>query len=127
MNVHEAIHHAESLLPGEPAAEGDIDPRWQAIIGVAAFIESSPEEVWQFTAKWGTSSDPDLRDAVATCLLEHLLERHFELLIPRVEALALSSKTFCSTVASCWQFGQAKQPRNTARLNRLLERCGSAA
>jgi hypothetical protein len=78
MDVLEAIRQAESLLPGEPVEEGQ-DPRWQAIIAVGEHIESDPEVVWSFIRRWGSHRQEDLRDAVATCLLEHLLEHHFTL------------------------------------------------
>ena len=70
MTVQEAIADAESLLPGQPAAEGEVDPRWQAIIDVSEFIQTDPEPVWSFVSRWGSSPDEDLRMAIATCILE---------------------------------------------------------
>ena len=77
MTVHEAIENAEAILPGVAAPEGQEDPRWQAIIAVAGFIEDEPELVWTFVERWGQYPDEDLRAAIATCLLEHLLEAAF--------------------------------------------------
>ncbi len=51
--VKRSIHRAEAILPGMPAPDGACDPRWQAIIRVADFIETHPEEVWQFAHRWG--------------------------------------------------------------------------
>ena len=76
--VSEAIAYAESLLPGVPAPEGEQDERWQAIIEVGEFIQSDPVAVWEFTVKWGKAECEDVRTAVATCLLEHLIEDHFD-------------------------------------------------
>jgi hypothetical protein len=45
MTVHEAIAQAEAILPGRAASEGETDPRWQAVIAVAGFIEAEPEAV----------------------------------------------------------------------------------
>jgi hypothetical protein len=73
MTVWEAIGEAEATLPGRAAPDEEIDPRWQAIIKVAGFIESEPEAVWVFIVRWGCHEDEDLRTAVATVLLEHLL------------------------------------------------------
>ena len=84
MTVQEAIAQAEAILPGRAAPEGEIDPRWQAVIAVAEFIESDPEAVWSFVRQWDCSADQDLRMAIATCALEHLLEYHFDLFIDRV-------------------------------------------
>ena len=83
--VRDAIAKAEAVLPGRMAPDGEIDPRWQAIITVAAFIETEPEAVWPFIKRWGGHPDEDLRSAVATCLLEHLLEHYFDDFIARVE------------------------------------------
>src|SRR5436190_6412056 len=117
--VQRAIARAERILPGAPPPAGKRDPRWQAIIRVGEFIETQPEPVWQFAHRWGKHAQPDLRIAVATCLLEHLLEHHFELLFPRLRRAAMESRRFADTVGSCWWFGQAKARKNAARVKRL--------
>lgn len=117
--VLRAIARAERILPGTPAPEGKRDPRWQAIIRVGEFIETQPEPVWQFAHRWGKHAQSDLRMAVATCLLEHLLEHHFELLFPRVRRAAMESPRFANTFNSCWPFGEAKTTKNAARIKRL--------
>jgi hypothetical protein len=106
MTVFDAIEHADSLLPGAAAPDGERDPRWQAIIAVADFIENEPEAVWSFVERWGQHPDEDLRAAIATCLLEHLLERHFDIIFPRVKCLAESNEQFARTVTMCWPFGE---------------------
>ena len=120
MNVNEAIAAAEAILPGKEAAGGEKDPRWQAIIAVADFVATEPEPVWLFVERWGVHPDDDLRSAIATCLLEHLLEHHFELIFPRVERLARSNPCFAEMVSWCWLFGDSELPENAARLNDLL-------
>jgi hypothetical protein len=117
--VKRAIACAERILPGTPAPEGKRDPRWQAIIRLGEFIETEPEALWPFVNRWGKHANADLRGAVATCLLEHLLECHFELLFPRVRRTALQSARFADTVAGCWRLGRAKEPKNAARFKRL--------
>jgi hypothetical protein len=119
MTVQEAIKAAESLLPGVEAAEGEIDPRWQAMIVVGEFVETEPEAVWSFVEQWGSSPDEDLRAAVATCLLEHLLEHHFDRFISRVEQNARKDRLFADMVARCWKYGQAEEPARAARFDRL--------
>ena len=121
MTVTEAVAKAEQILPGKPAPDGDEDPRWQAIIDIAGFIESDPESVWEFTLKWGSYADEDLRMAVATCLLEHLLEHHFDLIFPKVEATVKGSKRFFETFYCCSKFGQSELPENSLRLDRLKQ------
>lgn len=86
MNVREAVEAAERVLPGTAAPDGVPDPRWQAIIEISEVIEGEPEPVWAFINRWARHADPDLRAAIATCFLEHLLEHHFAAFFPRVEA-----------------------------------------
>jgi hypothetical protein len=107
-NVQSAIAAAELILPGKCAPEGETDERWQALIEVGYFIESDPEPIWSFVLKWGSHDDEDLRGGVATVLLEHLLEYHFDLLFPRIEAAARSSSLFAETFKACWKLGQRK-------------------
>ena len=95
MTVQEAIRDADGVLPGKAAPEEAEDPRWQAIIAVRDFVESEPDAVWHFIRRWGVHADADLRAAIATCLLEHLLERHFETFFPR------SGAGSCEPVV-CW-------------------------
>lgn len=122
MSVHDVIRQAEGLLPGEPAAEDQTDPRWQAIISVEEYIETEPDAVWEFIRVWGDHPQEDLRLAVATCLLEHLLEYHFAAYFPKVEQLSASSPFFAETFLTCWKFGQTNEPENLVRFDRLVER-----
>ena len=122
MNVHEAIVSAEAILPGKLAAKGEKDPRWQAIIAVGNFVESDPEPVWSFVERWGKHRSMDLRTAIATCILEHLLEYHFDLIFPRMERLARSNPRFAEMVGGCWLFGESELHENAARLHRLVKK-----
>ena len=82
MTIFQAIRKAERVLPGKQFPEGELDARWQAIIAVGDHIEEHQTEVWVFTRKWGAHASADLRTAVETCLLEHLLEYHFDRIFP---------------------------------------------
>ena len=119
MSLSELIRDAEAILPGTPAPEGSDDPRWQGIIAIGEYIETHPEEIWPFVARWGTSTQPDLRDAIATCLLEHLMEHHFEVIFPRVEQLSKTDRMFADTFLRCWKLGQAELSENAKRFDRL--------
>ena len=121
MSVSQRIHAAEAFLPGVAAPEGEKDPRWQAIIAVGEFIDASPHEVWQFVARWGCTEDDDLQDAVACCLLEHLLENHFDAIFPLVRELALTDARFYETFRKCWRFGRAELPGNRERFDALMD------
>ncbi len=121
MTVQEAISAAEALLPGAPAPDGELDARWQAIIEVSEYIPANPDEVWAFASRWGGSSDPDVRAAIATCVIEHLLEEHFDAIFPKVAQQARADSNFARTVRMCWRLGQVEMPKNAARLEALLE------
>jgi len=121
MTVHDAISRAEAMLPGVPAPEGETDLRWQAIIEVGEYIQTDPEPIWPFVARWGSSDEEDVRLAIATCLLEHLLEYHFRTVFPRVRALAESDPRFADTLRSCAKFGETTDPENAARFDALVE------
>jgi len=103
----------------------DEDRRWQAAIQLGEHVESDPEAVWPLAAKWGASDDADTRMAIATCVLEHLLEHHFDLLYARVERLALADRRFADTVSSCWKFGKSAELKKGARLEALQEKLRS--
>jgi len=90
-------------------------------------VETDPEDLWPFTLRWGSHTDADLRTAIATCLLEHLLEHHFDTLIARVETAAMTSPEFAQTVLACWKFGMAEESSRAARFDRLLANLRNAA
>ena len=127
MTIEQAIRFAERLLPGTKSPEGETDPRWQAIIKVSMFIETKPEEVWRFISKWGRSDNEDVRTAIATCVLEHFIEYHFDEYFPLVEDAAKGDSNFADTFSRCWKFGLSERPDNAARFDRLKEFCLSDA
>ena len=117
--LNQSIKEAERLLPGIPAPEGELDPRWQAIIRIEAYIDTDPDKVWFFIRKWGVHPNEDLRTAIATCLLEHLLENHFDKFFPKVRKACQESKRFAFTFEMCHKFGQATQGKNLDAFNEL--------
>ena len=121
--VASAIAAAEQVMALPPADRG-VDLRWQAIIQIEFFVESDPEPVWNFVARWGGSDDEDLRDAVACLLLEELLRHHFELIFPRIECEAAKSSQFADMLCRCWAFGQTELPENKVRFDTLRRACG---
>jgi hypothetical protein len=120
MAVESLIECAESLLPGTPAPDSEDDPRWQAILRISEYVESHPEEIWAFVLRWGRHEDEDLRAAVATVLLEHLLEHHFAVIFPRVSSEAMANEYFADTFRRCWKFGLAERPENSRQFDALV-------
>jgi hypothetical protein len=123
MSLLERIAYADSILPGTPAPDGEQDPRWSAIIAIGDHIASGPGPIWEFVARWGTHPQDDLRMAIATCLLEHLLQYHFDLVFPRVRALAEANALFADTFSQCWKFGQSKLPENSRKFDAFQAWC----
>lgn len=102
----------------------DNDCRWQAVIVVGEDIEENPEPVWQVICQFGVSEDEDMRAAVATVLLEHLLEYHFAAYFPRLkEKIEGGTLLLADTLSRCSAFGQAKAywSEVKALLNRSFE------
>ena len=92
----------------------DEDTRWQAAIVLGAYSETDPEAIWPLTVKHGSSNNEDTQTAIATCVLEHILEYHFQAFFIRVQHLIQhGNSNFAGTFLICWQFGQAKLPGNS--------------
>lgn len=97
--------------------------RWKAASTLTDFAISDPESVWPLILRYGSSDDEDLRTAVATCILEHLLEHHFEKFFPAIKhELLLGNKNLEDTLKLSWKFGKAENPENAARWESLLKR-----
>jgi hypothetical protein len=126
IDVWGAIERAERILPGQAAAEGKNDPRWQAILVIEDFIPEEPDAVWSFILRWSSSADEDLRTAVATCLLEHLLGHHFSRFFPQVEEAARRDALLSDTFLRCWKVGQSKEEDNAKRFDDLQAKCRKA-
>jgi hypothetical protein len=129
-SVHEAIDRAERVLPGREAKPGAKDPRWQAIIAVGKFIETDPIPVCDFAMKWARRRGRDLQWAINCCLIEHLLEHHFDLVFPRMREAARTNARVAEHFLN-WQspfkFGEATIPKNIRRLRRLANELQRAA
>jgi len=69
-----------------------------------------------------TGTDDDMRTAIATCVLEHILEHHFDPFFDRSRQIVTAgSAAFADTLRQCWRFDQAELPANTKRLDDLLK------
>ena len=104
---------------GSDLGSADENTRWQAVIRLGDHIQDEPNDVWSVVAVWGCSDNADTRMAIATCVLEHLLEHHFDMVFPLVEELARRDSRFADTVSSVWSFGQTELPDNRKRLDAL--------
>ena len=93
--------------------------RWQAAIALGELAESDPECVWTLVVRHGSRRHADTRMAIATCVLEHLLEYHFDAFFPRIADVTRQNRWFRDTFGLCWRMGQAELPRNARRWRRL--------
>lgn len=101
-------------------ASTDDAARWQGAIALGEFSESDPEAIWPLVEKWGSSADEDTRTAIATCVLEHVLEHSFDAFFARCAKLVRSGNIeFADTFWRCWKMGQATEPVNAAKFDRL--------
>lgn len=119
MNAYDATEQASALLANEPPPEGMRDPRWQALLVVTSHIEDEPDLVWEFIEEWGGSEREDIREAVATCLLEPLLELHCDTYLTMLEERTISDTFFAEMFLRCDRFGKACEPRNAKRFDQL--------
>lgn len=101
----------------------DETTRWKGAELAGALIEESPHLAWQLVLRFGRSENEDVRAAVATCVLEHLLEVKFDEFFPLLEReLQETDPLLEDTFRLCWKLGVATEPRRSARWDELLRR-----
>jgi hypothetical protein len=88
----------------------DNNCRWQAVIVVGESIDADPDAVWDVVNQFGDHADADMRMAIATCLLEHLLDKDFDSYFPKVRREILNGRSLMiDTLRSSW-FGERDDP-----------------
>jgi hypothetical protein len=101
-------------------SSGDESAIWSAAVEAGEFIETEPHEVWELVKQFGSEPDPELKDAIATCVLEHLLEYHFNDFFGQLEEEVKSGNfELGETFMRCWKFGQSKLRKNSLRWKKL--------
>ncbi len=97
--------------------------RWDAAIAAGELIAVRPLVVWSIVKKYGSIDDPDLRTAVATCILEHLLEHHFDDFFPLLKTeIESGNHLLGETFSECWKFGQSELPQNSIQWDELQKK-----
>src|SRR5258706_4702032 len=95
--------------------------RWAAAKAGGECVVSRPRAVWNLVLAHGVSPVEDVRSAVAACMLEHLLEEHFEDYFPLLEQEVHSGKLLLGdTLRRSWKMGRAELPGNSARWDDLV-------
>jgi hypothetical protein len=116
------------IVDGEPAtffglareyvADSNRDVRWQALIVIGEYIATGfrNEEIWSVIVRF-CGMDDDMQDALATVLLEHLLEHDFDSTLDRIrDAPPEKLSPVLDLVQRCWRFGQSE-----AKWHQLLQ------
>jgi hypothetical protein len=112
-----AIAQAEALI-----ASGDEAKLWEGAALLGEFASAEPEAIWPIVLRFASSDDAEIRMAIACCVLEHILEHHFEPYFAESQRLiAAGNPQFAATFSSCWDFGQTEQPENKRRFNELVQ------
>jgi len=94
--------------------------RWAAAIDAGDLLYTRPRAVWKLILEHGSSRSEDRRTAVATCMLEHLLEEYFAEYFPLLEKeIRAGNRLLGDTFTRCWKFGQSKSRLNSNRWDRL--------
>jgi hypothetical protein len=100
----------------------DENKRWQAAIKLGELSESRPAIIWPLVVKYGSHRNSDVRMAIATCVLEHILQYHFTTYFRKVKEIVSSgNQKFADTVTSCWKFGESESPVNSRKLDQLIQ------
>lgn len=101
----------------------DDSVRWSAATELSDYAEENPDFIWPLVIKHGSSSDGDLRSAIATCALEHILEHHFAEYFDRLaDAMAQRNSKLALTFGCCWKLGEARLADNAQRWDDLLRK-----
>lgn len=102
--------------------------RWKAAISLGEYCKPDPKSVWPLTVKYGSSRKADTRTAIATCVLEHILEHHFDPYFGEsLKIIREGNVRFGRTLAMCWTFGQAQKKNNSLRFDRFKKRFNQGA
>ena len=102
--------------------------RWKSAIALGEYCKSDPKNVWPLIVKYGSSRKTDTRTAIATCVLEHILEYHFDPYFGEsLKIVRGGDIRFGRTLAICWKFGQALKKNNSSRFDRFKKRFSQMA
>jgi hypothetical protein len=76
--------------------------RWQSLIIIGEFLDKYPNDIFNLIVKYGSSKDEDMRTAVATILLEHLLEKDFKKYFSLYKNISKDNSYLLDTLSKCW-------------------------
>jgi len=118
--VHSNRNFVLGLLD-QLAGDKNVDVSDLALFLAGEFIREHPRKAWPLIVKYASRQSWLMRQMVAACFLEHLLEFHFGEYFPKVERLVLGGDTrFLYTLACCYRLGEAKE--HEAEIDALIRK-----
>ena len=97
--------------------------RWAAAAELGEYVVDHPERVWPIVLRFGSSETEDMRQAIATNVLEHLLEHHFDRYFPLLEQeINRGNELLRDSLRLCWKLGKPLDSSRLARWNALTSR-----
>src|SRR5690242_12677743 len=98
--------------------------RWAGAADLGEYVFARPEQAWPLVVEFGSSALEDMRAAIATCVLEHILEHHFDTYFPMLvsEIEQSDNHYLADTLSYCSKFGQAREFSRATRWDSLIAR-----
>lgn len=118
MNSVEKLRSLERRIESENESD-----RWAAAAELSEYVFEQPDLIWPMVPRLGSSEVEDIRQAIATNALEHILERHFEAFFPALESeISKGNENLRDTLRLCWKFGESLEPSRARRWEALVSR-----
>lgn len=103
--------------------DGNESDRWAAAAELSEHVVSNSDRIWPTVLELASSDVEDIRQAVATNVLEHILEHDFDRFFPLIESeVKRGNENLRDSVRLCWKFGQSLDRRRSERWDALVER-----
>jgi hypothetical protein len=112
------------LIDAELASD-DSKRIWAAAADATEYVFNLADAraIWPLALRYGSSADKDVRQAVATNILEHVLEHHFdEFFIELEREIESGNNLLLNTLRMSWQLGEAEKTHNSQKWKSLLKR-----
>ena len=105
------------------ARNRDWERVWEIAGAMGDDALTRPNAIWDDVASALRYAEDDGITAIASCILEHVLENSFDEYIGRVEAeIASGNRNMLEALKRSWKFEQAKTSANSERWDRIIER-----
>lgn len=118
MGTLESIKSLQQRLQSDNESD-----RWAAAAELGEYVIDHPDDIWPIVLRLASSEIEDVRQAVATNVLEHLLEHHFEKFFPLIESeIKGGNQHLRDSLKLCWKFGQSLDASRSDRWDSLLRK-----